>query len=104
MNFHPPSDQRGGKVTTQAVKARWLHNEVNTGLLSCVHHIILVGKMRFTILQVTEPLIMLGPDYNKFGYNEHPTTKSRFLRIKIIDCNAKRFGYNEQPLITSSLF
>ena len=28
--------------------------------------------------------IALGPAYNKFGHNEHPTITSRFLYIKII--------------------
>ena len=29
---------------------------------------------------------------------------SRFLCIKIIDCNVKKFGYNEHPLVTTSVF
>ena len=35
-------------------------------------------------------------------YNEHLATTSRFLCIKIIDCNVKKFGYNQHPLIASS--
>ena len=31
-------------------------------------------------------------------------TTSRFLYIKITDCNVKKFGYSENPLITSSIF
>ena len=31
--------------------------------------------------------ITLGPAYNEFGYNEHPVSTSKFLCIKIIDCN-----------------
>ena len=31
-------------------------------------------------------------------------TTSRFLCIKIIDCNVKKLCYNEYPLITSSFF
>ena len=46
----------------------------------------------------------LDPTYVEFGYNEHPSTTSRFLYIKIIDYNVERFGYNEHPLITSSFF
>ena len=46
----------------------------------------------------------LGPAYDQFSYNEHPATISRFLCIKIIDCNVKKFSYNEHPLITSSFF
>ena len=46
----------------------------------------------------------LDPAYNEFGYNEHPVIVSRFLCIKLIDCNVKKFGYNEYPLITSSSF
>ena len=46
----------------------------------------------------------LGPAYNEFGSNEHPIVTSRYLCIKIIDCNVKMFGYNEYPLITSSFF
>ena len=45
----------------------------------------------------------LGPAYNEFGYNEHPAT-TRFLCIKIIDCNVKKFDYNEYPVETSSFF
>ena len=41
----------------------------------------------------------LGP-----AYNEHPTAPSKFLCIKIIDCNVKKFGYNKQPLRTNSFF
>ena len=29
----------------------------------------------------------LGPAYNEFGYNEFPAITSRFLYIKIFDCN-----------------
>ena len=43
----------------------------------------------------------LGSAYG-FGYNEHPAITSRFLRIRIIDCDAKQFAYNEHPLVTSS--
>ena len=46
----------------------------------------------------------LGPAYNEFSYNKHPAVTSRFLCIKIIDCNVKKFGYIEYPLITSSFF
>ena len=45
-----------------------------------------------------------GPAYKEFGYKEHPATKSRFLYIKIIDCNIKIFRYNEHLLTTSSFF
>ena len=37
-------------------------------------------------------------------YNEHPAITSRFLCIKIIDCNVKKFNYNEHPLTTSRFF
>ena len=39
--------------------------------------------------------VTLGSVYNEFGYNEHPAITSRFLCIKIIDCNVKKFAYNE---------
>ena len=41
----------------------------------------------------------LGPAYNEFGYSEYPTTTSRFLCIKIIDCSVKKLGYSEHPLV-----
>ena len=47
---------------------------------------------------------ILGHAYNQFGYNEHPATTSRFLCVKIIDCNVKKFDYNKNPLITNSFF
>ena len=31
--------------------------------------------------------ITLGSTYKEFSYNEHPALTSRFLCIKIIDCN-----------------
>ena len=46
----------------------------------------------------------LGPPYHEFGYKKHPAVTSRFLCIKIIDCNVKKFSYNEHPLIISSFF
>ena len=56
----------------------------------------------FESMECARPFLKLGPAYNEFGYNEHPSTMSRFLCIKIIDCNIKKFGYNEHPLIMSS--
>ena len=46
----------------------------------------------------------LGPAYNEFGYNEQPSVMSRFLWIKLIDCNVRKLSYNEHPLIASSFF
>ena len=46
----------------------------------------------------------LGPAYNEFSYNEHPIIASRFLYIKLIDCNVKKFGYNEQLVSSAYLF
>ena len=46
----------------------------------------------------------LSPAYNEFGYNVHPAVTSKFLCIKIIDCNVKKFGYNEHPLTMTSFF
>ena len=43
----------------------------------------------------------LDPTHNESGYNEYLAIKSRFLCIKLIDCNLKKLGYNEHPLITS---
>ena len=43
--------------------------------------------------------ITLGP-----AYNEYPAKTSRFLCIRIIECNVRKFGYNEHPLKTSSFF
>ena len=40
----------------------------------------------------------LGPTYNEFVYNQHPVTRSRFLCIKIIECDVENFDYNEHPL------
>ena len=37
-------------------------------------------------------------------YNEDPATTSRFLCIKIIECNVKKFVYNEHTLTTTSFF
>ena len=39
-------------------------------------------------------LIIVGPAYNEFCYNEHTALTSRFLCIKIIDCNVKKFSYS----------
>ena len=49
-------------------------------------------------------IITLDPNYNEFGYNDHPAIRSGFLSIKIIDSNSKKFGYNEHALIKSSCF
>ena len=38
------------------------------------------------------------------AYNEHLVITSKFLCIKIIDCNVKKFSYNKHPLLTSSFF
>ena len=46
----------------------------------------------------------LGPAYNDFGYNEHPTVTIGFLYIEIIDSSFKKFGYNEHPFRTKSYF
>ena len=46
----------------------------------------------------------LGFAYNEFGYNEHPAITSRFLCMKIVECNVKKFGCNEHRLVTSSFF
>ena len=51
-----------------------------------------------------EYIITLGPNYNEFGYNDHPAVRSGFLSIKIIDSNSKKFGYNGHALIKSSCF
>ena len=45
-----------------------------------------------------------GPDYKKFGYNEHSAIKSGFLCIKIIDSNFQKFGYNEHMFRRNSYF
>ena len=42
--------------------------------------------------------IALGP-----AYNEYPALSSRYLCIKIIDCNVKKFSRNEHPLVTKAL-
>ena len=34
----------------------------------------------------------VGPAYDQFGYKEHPATISRFLCIKIINCNVEKFS------------
>ena len=52
----------------------------------------------------TLKLTTMGPAYNEFGYKEHPAVMSRFLCIKIIDCNVKKSSYNKHPLLTSSFF
>ena len=49
-------------------------------------------------------IYILGPTYNEFGYNEHSATRSRFLCIKVIDCNVKKFSYNDHPLIYNEQF
>ena len=40
----------------------------------------------------------LGSAYNEFAHNEHLAYTSRFLCIKIIDCNVTKFGYKEQAV------
>ena len=44
----------------------------------------------------------LGPAYNEFGYNEQTPVTSRFLCIKIIDCNFA--ATTSWTVITSSFF
>ena len=60
--------------------------------------------MTMLLFQSTFILFTLGPAYNEFVYNEHPAITSRFLCIKLIDCNVKEFGYNEHSFIMSSSF
>ena len=50
---------------------------------------------RFEVVQNPSKL---GPAYNEFGY------MSRFLCVKIFECNVKKFGYNDHPLIRSNFF
>ena len=42
----------------------------------------------------TKMTFTMGTAYNEFGYNQYPAIMSRFLCIKIIDCNVKHFSYN----------
>ena len=44
-------------------------------------------------MQICLIINTLGSAYNKFRYNEHPATMSRFLYIKLIACNVKKFIY-----------
>ena len=56
----------------------------------CRNLIFNVTRKTHTLFSFT-----LDPAYNEFGYNEHSAITSRFLCIKIIDCNVKKFGYND---------
>ena len=53
------------------------------------------------VLVVTK-LVVSGTQC-KFDYNEHHIIVSRYLCIKLTDCDVKKFCYDERPLITSSL-
>ena len=39
----------------------------------------------------------LGPAYNEFGYNGHPSTTSRFLWIELIGSNVTKFRFQQAP-------
>ena len=60
-----------------------------------------VGMFILCFLIVGQVLYTLGPVHKEFGCNEHPAITSRFLCIKIMDCNVKKFGCNEHPAKTS---
>ena len=65
------------------------HVRINVGVLPSL---IRLGSHTMSIVDT------LGP-----AYNEHPAITSRFLCIKIIECNVKKFGYKEHPLTTQFL-
>ena len=46
----------------------------------------------------------LGPAHNELGFRYYLVITSRFLCIRITNCNVKNFGNNEHPLTTSSFF
>ena len=63
------------------------------------------GSGTYSLARGREIDTTLDPAYNEFGYNEYPAITSRFLWIKIIDCDVKKAWlqrapiYNEQFLL-----
>ena len=72
-----------------------------------VHSTLVIFSFIYYLLRSflrIESFITLGPAHNESCYNKNPAILSRFLCIKVIDCNVKMFGYNEHPLQGSHFF
>ena len=94
-------DKKGKRVTSECNFHSSKYLEKGKFLCLCIVYNHSIGRSPpFKGPEVKyHHFVTLGPTYYEFGYNERPVTVSRFLYIKLIDCNVRR-----HPLIMSSFF